>query len=31
MLRAALEHCLEGRGLKSRDVMLALRRLETDK
>jgi DNA repair protein RecO (recombination protein O) len=31
LLRAALEHCLEGRGLKSRDVMLALRRLETDK
>lgn len=28
LLRAALEHCLEGRGLKSRDVMLALRRQE---
>jgi DNA repair protein RecO (recombination protein O) len=31
LLRAALEHCLEGRDLRSRDVMLALRRLETDK
>jgi DNA repair protein RecO (recombination protein O) len=31
LLRLALEHCLEGRGLRSRDVMLALRRLETDK
>lgn len=31
LLRAALEHSLEGRGLKSRDVMLALRRQETDK
>jgi len=31
LLRAALEHCLEGKDLRSRDVMLALRRLETDK
>ena len=31
LLRAALEHSLEGRGLRSRDVMLALRRLEADK
>jgi DNA repair protein RecO (recombination protein O) len=31
LLRAAIEHCLEGRDLRSRDVMLALRRLETDK
>lgn len=31
LLRDALEHCLEGRGLRSRDVMLALRRQETDK
>ena len=31
LLREALEHCLEGRGLRSRDVMLALRRLEADK
>lgn len=31
LLRAALAHCLEGRDLRSRDVMLALRRLETDK
>jgi DNA repair protein RecO (recombination protein O) len=31
LLRAALEHCLEGRDLRSRDVMLALRRLEADK
>lgn len=30
LLRAALEHCLEGRGLRSRDVMLALRRLEAE-
>ena len=30
LLRAALAHCLEGRGLRSRDVMLALRRLEAD-
>ncbi len=28
LLREALAHCLEGRGLRSRDVMLALRRLE---
>lgn len=28
LLREALAHCLEGRGLHSRDVMLALRRLE---
>ncbi len=31
LLREALDHCLEGRGLRSRDVMLALRRQETDK
>ncbi len=31
LLRESLEHCLEGRGLKSRDVMLALRRREADK
>jgi DNA repair protein RecO (recombination protein O) len=31
LLRAALEHCLEGKDLRSRDVMLALRRLEMDK
>lgn len=31
LLRMALEHCLEGRGLRSRDVMLALRRLEAEK
>ena len=31
LLRSALEHCLEGRGLRSRDVMLALRRLEAEK
>lgn len=31
LLRAALAHCLEGRGLRSRDVMLALRRLEADR
>lgn len=31
LLRTALEHCLEGRGLRSRDVMLALRRLEAEK
>lgn len=28
LLRAALEHCLDGRGLRSRDVMHALRRME---
>lgn len=28
LLREALAHCLEGRGLRSREVMLALRRLE---
>ena len=31
LLRSALEHCLEGRGLRSRDVLLALRRLEMEK
>jgi DNA repair protein RecO (recombination protein O) len=31
LLRAALAHSLEGRGLRSRDVMLALRRLEADR
>lgn len=31
VLREALEHCLEGRGLRSRDVMLALRRQENDR
>ena len=31
LLRLALEHCLEGRGLHSRDVMRALRRMEGDK
>ncbi len=30
LLRAALEHSLEGRGLRSRDVMLALRRQESE-
>jgi DNA repair protein RecO (recombination protein O) len=30
LLREALAHCLEGRGLRSREVMLALRRLEGD-
>jgi len=30
ILRAAIGHCLEGRGLHSRDVMLALRRREQD-
>lgn len=28
ILRAAISHCLEGRGLQCREVMLALRRLE---
>ena len=28
ILRAAIGHCLEGRGLRSREVMLALRQLE---
>lgn len=28
ILRAAISHCLEGRGLQSREVMLALRQLE---
>lgn len=31
LLRESLEHCLDGRGLKSRDVMLALRRREAEK
>ena len=31
LLRESLEHCLEGRDLKSRDVMLALRRREAEK
>lgn len=31
LMRVALEHCLEGRGLRSRDVMLALRRLEAER
>jgi len=31
LLRSALEHCLEGRGLHSREVMRALRRMEGDK
>ena len=31
LLRSALEHCLEGRGLHSRDVMRALRRMEGDR
>lgn len=30
ILRAAIAHCLEGRGLHSREVMLALRQLEQD-
>lgn len=30
ILRAAIGHCLEGRGLQSREVMLALRQLEQD-
>jgi len=31
LLREALADCLEGRGLRSRDVMLALRREETER
>jgi len=31
LLRSALEHCLEGRGLHSREVMRALRRMEGDR
>ncbi len=31
LLRSALEHCLEGRGLHSRDVMRALRRMEGER
>ena len=31
LLRESLAHCLEGRGLKSRDVMLALRRREAER
>jgi DNA repair protein RecO (recombination protein O) len=31
LLRTALEHCLEGRGLHSREVMRALRRMEGDR
>jgi len=31
LLRDALDHCLEGRGLRSREVMLALRRKEAEK
>jgi len=31
LLRSALEHCLEGRGLRSREVMHALRRMEGDR
>ena len=30
ILRGAISHCLEGRGLRSRDVMLAMRRREHD-
>jgi DNA repair protein RecO (recombination protein O) len=30
ILRAAIGHCLEGRGLRSREVMLAMRRREQD-
>jgi hypothetical protein len=28
ILRSAIGHCLDGRGLQSREVMLALRQLE---
>ena len=31
LLRSALEHCLEGRGLHSREVMRALRRMEGER
>ncbi len=31
LLRESLAHCLEGKGLKSRDVMLALRRREAER
>ena len=31
LLRSAMEHCLEGRGLHSREVMRALRRTEGDR
>jgi hypothetical protein len=30
VLRAAIGHCLDGRGLHSREVMLALRQREQD-